>query len=37
MSFLRQLMTAGDPADQWVTCTLGDLVALLTGHREGTR
>ena len=26
----------GDPADQWVTCTLGDLVALLTGHREGT-
>jgi len=27
----------GDPADQWVTCTLGDLVALLTGHREGTR
>jgi hypothetical protein len=27
----------GDPADQWVSCTLADLVALLTGHREGTR
>jgi len=27
----------GDPADQWVTLTLGDLAALLTGHREGTR
>ena len=26
----------GDPADQWVTCTLASLVALLTGHREGT-
>jgi len=24
----------GDPADQWVTCTLGDLVALLTGHQH---
>ena len=24
----------GDPADQWVTCTLGDLVALLTGHQR---
>lgn len=23
----------GDPAAQWVTCTLGDLVALLTGTR----
>ena len=23
----------GQPADQWVTMTLGDLVALLTGHR----
>jgi hypothetical protein len=22
-----------DPGDQWVTCTLRDLVALLTGHR----
>jgi hypothetical protein len=24
----------GDPADQWVTLTLGDLVALLTGHQR---
>ena len=24
----------GQAADQWVTCTLGDLVALLTGSRE---
>jgi hypothetical protein len=24
----------GDPADQWVTCTLGDLAALLTGHQR---
>lgn len=23
-----------DPADQWVTCTLGELVALLTGTRD---
>lgn len=23
----------GQPGDQWVTCTLRDLVALLTGHR----
>lgn len=23
----------GDPGDQWVTTTLADLVALLTGHR----
>lgn len=23
----------GAPADQWVTCTLGDLVALLTGRQ----
>jgi len=27
----------GDPADQWVTCTLGDLVALLTGHLSETK
>lgn len=24
----------GRPADQWVTCTLGELVALLTGSRD---
>lgn len=24
----------GQPADQWVTCTLGDLVALLNGNRD---
>ncbi len=23
----------GDPLQQWVTCTLGDLVAILTGQR----
>ena len=27
----------GDPADQWVACTLGDLVALLTGHLSEAR
>lgn len=25
----------GDPAEQWVTCTLRDLVAILTGERPG--
>ena len=24
----------GQPADQWVTCTLGELVALLNGNRD---
>ena len=24
----------GQPADQWVTCTLGELVALITGSRQ---
>ena len=24
----------GQPGDQWVTCTLADLVALLTGSRQ---
>lgn len=24
----------GAPQDQWVTCTLGDLVALINGHRD---
>lgn len=25
----------GQPGEQWVTCTLADLVALLTGERPG--
>ena len=24
----------GQPADQWVTCTLGELVALINGNRD---
>lgn len=26
----------GDPADQWVTCTLRDFVALITGNRPAS-
>jgi hypothetical protein len=26
-----------DPLQQWVSCTVGDLVAILTGHRGESR